>query len=604
MKAVIKRFVRFTVPEGVLTGKEIDDVAAGIIRLMERAPFYVRPAFEAFFAVRFTSWRPELTLEALRTGIGTRKMKRAKSMLYKGVATLIYGVIFSHPTVLAHLGIEEGRCFRLPQGDDNLPDIASATPLRELRSDRHEADWIVIGSGPGGSMAAHRLAEAGHSVIVCEKGRRHDDTEKLTVVETAIRYYGAGGFQAALGEGPMAVPILIGEMLGGSAAVNMATSLVPERRVIESWGMSWKEMRLHYEAVSHLIGVRDADPEIMGLQNDVMMRGCEALGFGTELIPRAALNRCGAATCMTAGRNAYKLSPERALLPRAVRNGARVISECPVYEFVRDGYRITGVLAGTKERSVHFSARKGVILSAGPVGTPMLLQANGFNEDKVGQASFFQVNSTVLGLMPEAVNSWVGTEQAVISRNFQEIGIVLEGVSSPLPLIAPYLPGHGKSLWREARNFSHMAQVGFIVDCDRTPLKLKRRRGEPFMTFRLNSEDGELIRLGFQRAMEVLFAAKADSVILPGVYGWMGPGDAQKKLDRIDPVDLGVVSVHLIGTCPMGEHPRDSVVDMGGKMRGVDGLWVMDGSVIPTSLGVNPQLTIMALTSRNASNLA
>lgn len=603
MKATIKRFIRHTVPKGILTDAEIDEMAGRIIKLMERAPFYVRPAFEAFFAARFTGWRPGIALQWLRHGFGTLKMKRAESMLYKGIATLIYGAIFSHPTVLAHLSIYEGECLRTPQGDDDLPDIAPATPLRELQDDLQEADWIVIGSGPGGSMAAYRLAEAGHSVIVCEKGRRHDDSEKLTVAEAAMRYYGGGGFQTALGAGPMAVPILIGEMLGGSAAVNMATSLVPPRRVIESWGMSWREMRLHYEAVSHLIGVRDADPEIMGLQNDVMLRGCDALGFKTELIPRSAQNRCGAASCMTAGRNAYKLSPERSLLPRAVRNGARVISECPVYEFVRDGYRITGVLAGSRKRSVHFRARKGVILSAGPVGTPMLLQANGFNDNKVGQASFFQVNSTMLGLMPDEVNSWVGTEQAVITRNFQEIGIVLEGVSSPLSLIAPYLPGYGKSLWHEARNFRHMAQVGFIVDCDRTPLKLRRRRGQPFMTFRLDEADGELIRLGFRQAMDILLAAGARNVLIPGAYGWWDEIGGRKKLAKMDPVDLGVVSVHLIGTCPMGEHPHDSVVDMDGKMRGVDGLWIMDGSVLPTSLGVNPQLTIMALTSRNAIQL-
>lgn len=605
MRRTIERFIRASSPEGVLPEGEVRRMAEGIERLIGRAPFLVRPAFHAFFGSRLAGLAPIRTLETLRHGIGPGMSARAAKLLHKGVATLLYATAYSHPLVLESLGLASGRAIDPNDVEPpEFPDIVRTERFRDFAGPR-EADYIIVGSGPGGAMAAHRLAAAGHDVLVCEKGARHDDSRPLTLAETAERYYGFGGFLSAYGPGPQAVPVLIGEMVGGSAAVNMATSLVPPRRVIESWGYASGELDAHYEAASHLIGVEPALPEIMGLQNALMARGCLRLGLPWELIPRGARNRGGAAVCMTAGREAWKLSPERALLPLAVRNGARVVSECPVARLLAEGGRVTGVLAGHGSARAVFRARKGVILAAGPVGTPMLLLASGLGGEAVGRARFFQANGSVLARMPEEVRSWEGIEQAVICRAWQESGIALEAVSSPPGLVAPYLPGSGGALLDMLRDFGRYAQIGVIADLDRTPFRLRRVRGEPFMTFRIPAADGKLVRFAFGKAAEILFAAGARSVLLPGLDGWTsGPDEAVSRLRAADHEDLGLVTVHLIGTCAMGDDPKTSVVGRDGRVRGVDGLWLADGSVIPTSLGVNPQLTILALSSLIASRLA
>jgi len=128
---------------------------------------------------------------------------------------------------------------------------------------------------------------------------------------------------------------------------------------------------------------------------------------------------------------------------------------------------------------------------------------------------------------------------------------------------------------------------------------------EPFMTYRMSKRDRARIPVLLKRMSEIFFAAGAEEVFLP-IFGapGVGPDDLDAfPFETIKATKLESSSQHPLGTCHMGTSPSSSVVDPWCRTWDVPNVWVADGSVLPTSLGVNPQLTIMAMATRTAHGI-
>ena len=131
--------------------------------------------------------------------------------------------------------------------------------------------------------------------------------------------------------------------------------------------------------------------------------------------------------------------------------------------------------------------------------------------------------------------------------------------------------------------------------------------GRPFLRYDIGPKDLARMRLGITKLAELFLAAGAQELYMPS---WrlpvVRPGDDVERIvseARLKPMDLEVAAFHPLGTCGMGPDPRVFPLDTKGRFRSRDGLYVVDGSVLPTSLAVNPQLTIMALSLRLAAHL-
>ena len=182
----------------------------------------------------------------------------------------------------------------------------------------------------------------------------------------------------------------------------------------------------------------------------------------------------------------------------------------------------------------------------------------------------------------------------------------METLALPLELTASRLPGVGLDLLERLTSYRHLAMWVHAIRAE----TVGRVKAAPFGRFNvkytLNKADLERVRRGIHTVARAHFAAGAKAV-LPGVYGLPSSLNAD-QVDMIleGPLDprayIGVLS-HLFGGTVMGVDPRTSVADPSGRVRGVENLAVVDASIIPSTLGVNPQHTIMALACCVAEDL-
>jgi choline dehydrogenase-like flavoprotein len=160
-------------------------------------------------------------------------------------------------------------------------------------------------------------------------------------------------------------------------------------------------------------------------------------------------------------------------------------------------------------------------------------------------------------------------------------------------------------LIRLAESFDRVATFGFMVE-DTTRGSVHSVRGEPVIQYWLTEQDVSHIKRGVDVLAQIFFAAGARLVHAPVAgFNVLGPDDLPAlRRARIRPWDLDISAYHPLGTARMGRDPASSVVDADHQVHDVEGLYVVDGAAVPTSLGVNPQVTIMAMATRAAEKIA
>ena len=165
----------------------------------------------------------------------------------------------------------------------------------------------------------------------------------------------------------------------------------------------------------------------------------------------------------------------------------------------------------------------------------------------------------------------------------------------------PYVGAPHRELMQRYRNLS---QFGVMVS-DTGRGRVEERAGQVAIRYDLADEDRERFRRGLEALTRIYWAAGARKVFLPiGGLPVLEDGEIDALLSHpLKSEELTLSAFHPLGTCRMGGSPSDSVVGPDGAVHGIDGLVVADGSIVPSSLGVNPQITIMALATRIAYGL-
>src|SRR5262249_3620237 len=173
-------------------------------------------------------------------------------------------------------------------------------------------------------------------------------------------------------------------------------------------------------------------------------------------------------------------------------------------------------------------------------------------------------------------------------------GLMFEGVAGPPAYAAMSLPLTGRRHKHAMARYRMLAQFGLMVS-DASRGRVRSLAGRPVIRYDLCREDLLKFRAGLARVRELFVAAGAGEVYLPLPAG--------VEPDRARPSDLKLMAFHPLGTARADARPTHGVTDGELAVHGVAGLYVSDGSVVPSALGVNPQLTIMALATRMAFHL-
>jgi len=471
-----------------------------------------------------------------------------------------------------------------------------------------DADVCIVGAGAGGAATAARLSQDGHKVIVLEAGSFWEPQQFKSDTTFAFRnLYANRGARTAVGNCMLPVPG--GRGVGGSTLINSAICFKTPEPVLRDWVDNHGCSRLTVEAMSPRldrvwetlrVGV---NPVFVQRNNNLIFKkGADALGLPGQWMPRSAPGCSGCGVCQMGCPTGGKWSVDRNFVPEALLTGnCDINANCRVEGVTTEGGRVTR-LSGrtidpeTLEPAGHFTVRaREFILSAGPVGTPRFLLRNGLADDSVcGHNLHLHPALGMLARFEQEIRPWSGVTQGFYVDRWER-GYLLQTFSMNPDQTYVGMPWSlGEDLIRILRDLKNMAMAGALVHDEDSSGQVKLRG----LTYYVGDGDRKRLLAGMRECAEVFFAAGAIETYAPfvGTRTIRKPSDIAKIItDDVPARNMYLYASHPMGTCRMGGDPETSVIDPDGRVWGWDNLSVADASVFPTSLGVNPQVTTMAV---------
>ncbi|HEX6132815.1 MAG TPA: GMC family oxidoreductase N-terminal domain-containing protein [Longimicrobiales bacterium] len=493
-----------------------------------------------------------------------------------------------------------------------------------------DADVCIVGSGAGGAVMAARLAEAGFAVIVLEEGGYFagadfdDDESRL-----APLLYADG---AARATDDLSIVLLQGRSVGGGTTVNWMMTLRPQPWVMREWEhehgvelLSERRLAPALAGVEHAIHARPVPYSAQSPINRCILDGCAALGWRTL---EARINAQGcvrAGSCGIGCRWGAKRSAGEVFIPRALEAGARVFCDARadhIEQVERGGraplkrVRATVLDRVSREpRACLTIEAPVVVLAGGAVGTPVLLERSGLGGGGVGRWLRLHPTTAVFGRYSTPMYPAAGIPQSAVCSEFLEsndgYGFWIEAPSLRPGLVAAALPGFGAEHRTYMQDFGHLGPLILLVrdgaDRGRSAGNVRvDRNGRVRIRYRLANADRSTLVRAVQAGARLALRTGAREVVTLHAGG--GAVRSERDVDALatrsyGPNRVALFSAHVNGTCRMGADARESGCTPEGERHGVPGLYVADGSLFPTSPGVNPQTTIMALSSLIADGI-
>ncbi|MBW2525754.1 MAG: GMC family oxidoreductase [Deltaproteobacteria bacterium] len=510
----------------------------------------------------------------------------------------------------------------LPTATDPHDGVREFADYGDLVRDR--CDVLVVGSGPGGAVAAKELAEAGRDVILLEEGppcgKQDFDLEPGKGMQ---RWFREGSARAARGN--MLTPTMQPIALGGGSVFNSAICARPPAWVLDRWAdklgsqaLTLDSLAPHYERVEAQLSIGPTPVEVQGKRNLLFKRGCDELGITSEPTPRNVAGCRGSAECFSGCRNGAKKSLDVTYVPAAIRAGARVYSCVRAERVLTDGRRATGMRGRVIEPftlrehgRVHIDA-KAIVLAAGCMATPVILLRSGVANSggAVGRHLQFHPGIAVMAIYAEPIDPWTGATQGYHSLHYLKQGMKLEVLWVPPGVLATRMPGVGIDYQRHLMRFGHLAPYDVIIQTKHSTGRVALRPGSwhPDIRFHMDQRDVDLLRRGAALLSDVCWASGAEA-ILPGINGMPELIESRDeaevirktKMKATDPI---IASNHAFSSTRMSRNPKEGVVDVTGRCHDLDNVYIADTGIFPDSPAVNPMHTCMALADYIAQNIA
>lgn len=501
--------------------------------------------------------------------------------------------------------------------------IIQSSDLAQDRAVEDSADVVIVGTGPGGAAAARVLSAAGLDVVMVEEGPLVPVAERARDVWSAFsRSWRAMSFQVARGKGFL--PILQGRCVGGASPINGAIIHRMPEEIHATWTrqhgvderLSYARLDAAFDAMDAELSVAPTPEAVWGGNNRLMAEGLRALGWSGAPTARAVKDCQATARCNQGCPGNRKQSMDVTWIPAAVEAGARLYATCRVERVTRSGGRADGVVGrfrgedGRQGPRLVVKARRAVILAASAVQTPLLLMASGVGgrSGLVGRRFQAHPGSGLLAVFDQPVDMWNGATQGYETKQFWHERMKFETVAVPPEIAAARLPGFGAAFAARVAQGRHLASWGVQVRAQAHGRVRRGLSGGPAIRYSMSAADIRVLKLGMERVAEIAFAAGAREV-LPGVHGMPDVVRSPAEMRALrelpdDPRLFHCIAAHLFGTATIGADARTGVVGTDGQSHELPGLYVMDASVFPTNMGVNPQHSIAAVAWVMAQNLA
>ena len=529
---------------------------------------------------------------------------------------------------------------------------------RAMADPTYDWDWIVVGSGFGGSVAALRLAEKGYKVCVYESGRRFGDDEYATSTWELRKflYMPKLGFNGIMRFTPFKdVMILSGAGVGGGSLVYANTHYRAPSRFFEDpqWAdlADWeREIAPHYDTAEKMLGTAPVsyddpgDDLLRSLAADI---GVEATHtkvnagvyfgepgstapdpyFDGEGPARRGCVKCG--RCMIGCRYNAKNTLVKNYLYLAERRGVRIVSERKAVDIVpigavdgTDGYRVTTESTGAWfRRGAKTETARGVVLAAGALGTNSLLQ-NCRSRGSLPRIShrlgyLVRTNSEALLAVTADDPAVDFTERIAITGSIYPDAdthietVTYGGGGGAMSMLFTLLTGEGTRFTRPLRFLrevirSPRAWLRTIFPGDwskRTIILLVMQTLDNSIRLRpIQVPFGRRVRLQTEQDPDnpsptYIEAANDAAARLATKVGGIAQSSIPEALANVP------ATAHILGGAVIGADYHSGVVDKDAKVFAYENLYVTDGAAIPANPGVNPSLTITALAELTMSKL-
>lgn len=510
--------------------------------------------------------------------------------------------------------------FRL--GIDNGWQVHNASLLEnDLQLD---IDVVIVGSGAGGATSAELLSAAGLRVLIVEEGPLRTSTDFKMQEPAAYSELYQEGMGRMSKDG--AISIMQGRAVGGTTLINWTSSFRTPPETLKHWanehavsGLDKDALQPWFARMEQRLGVQPWQIPA-NANNEVIKRGCEALNLDWAVIPRnvrgcANLGYCGMGCPINAKQSMLVTS-----IPASLDQGGKLLYLARAERLIIDKDRVQQLechaldARGVEPTGHKIRIRaKHYILAGGGINTPAILLRSKAPDphQRCGKRTFLHTTNFSAAQFSEPVNPFYGAPQSIYSDHFQW----RDGVTGPMGYkleVPPLHPAFAATILGDYGEVSaqRMAQLphthmmialmrdGFHPDSASGTVEL-RSDGSPVLDYQMTPYTWDGIRRAYYTMAEIQFAAGAQKVFpVHADAGYSSNLTSTRKM--IEGLDLSLYrarlgSAHVMGGCAISDQAQLGVCNSLGMHHQLENLSIHDGSLFPTSIGANPQLSIYAL---------
>ena len=472
----------------------------------------------------------------------------------------------------------------------------------------YHCNYLVIGTGAGGSVAGTFLAEKGLDVIFIEEGT-YFPTSSFTnkVGDMTAKLYRNRGISPIIGK-PL-VALAEGRCVGGGTVINGEGLFRTPQSILDEWskdhgleGYSYSELEGHFKTIEKDLNVEARsilNEKNTNLDSQKLIKGARNLNWRTEIVPRAAKDCKYTNSCSIGCPTGAKQSTLVSYLPRALEAGAKIFSDCRVIKVNHSkgsAYSVTAEITKNDIKQKIEVKFDYLVIAGGAIQTPHLLNKSRMSRN-AGKKLEFHMNVKVIARLKDSVYAEKGTMFPVQIHEFENEDCYINTSAMKPSYLAMSLATHGNEVIDKAiHSYNKMIILNTTMRVKSKAHIYSRAVKNPLVWYKFDSSDLLRIKTNIKRMCQVLFEAGAVEVYLP-IKGLSltSIGDLDRLINKIKPKDIDISTVHMMASCPMGVDPKKSVVDLNGNLRGMENVLIADASILPTSIGQSPQETIMAM---------
>jgi len=468
-------------------------------------------------------------------------------------------------------------------------------------------DVVIIGSGASGSVIAYKMAKAGLSTLVLEKGKFEDPTtfehDELAMYS---RLYKNGGLQTSKDND---ITFAQGQTVGGSTVINNAIWIRPNvSKVINKWksfGANIVEATLldSYEFLESKLEISELDRKVCNVGSDDFISACQRLGYKSRYLNNNRDKCIGCGWCNYGCRYNRKSSMLVTFIPWSQKLGADIADLTKDLKINTANKRALSV-SFHREGTNYTIACEKLIVSAGAIGSSEVLLQNKINpRNNTGKGFHCLGGFLTTGVLEKEVNGYDGIGLTCIADVSSDY--LVETFFAPPGIFSGSVGGWFDEHFELMKSYKKMFQIGVMVGSEPTG-RIKLSGNKAQIDFKFSKQDIAKMKEGLSNVSKILFEMGATKVIPASFKDIIFNNVSDlSKINKLftgqDDFILG--SAHPQGGNRMSDDPKRGVVDSNFKVHGIDNMYVCDSSVFPYNIKANCQATVMSMANYFSDNL-